>query len=103
MPDSGIGAPGGRSLTRDKLVSLQFRICFWILTEKLPKRITCVFRCLGLAWLGYLDMFKDLELRYGERVSIPKCEVGLGTESWAPFMSGAHPRAGRVTTVGRAY
>jgi hypothetical protein len=80
MLDSGVGAPGGRSLTRDKLlVSLQFRIYFWILTEGLPKWITCVFRCLGLAWLGYLDMFKDLELRYGERVSIPKSKVGLGT------------------------
>jgi hypothetical protein len=34
-------------------------------------------------------MFKDLELRYGERVSIPKSEVGLGIESWAPSMNGA--------------
>jgi hypothetical protein len=61
-------------------VSLQFHIYFWILTEGLPKRVvTCVFRRLGLAWLGYLDMFKDLELHYGVRVSIPKSEVGLGT------------------------
>jgi hypothetical protein len=80
MPDNnGVRAPGGRSLTRDKLVSLQFHIYFWILTEGLPKRVPCVFRCLELAWLGYLDMFKDLELCYGESVSIPKCEVGLGT------------------------
>ena len=75
----GVGAPGGRSFTRDLLVSLQFRIYFWILTERLPKRVTCVLRRLGLAWLGYLAMFKDLELHYGERVSIPNREVGLGT------------------------
>jgi hypothetical protein len=79
-----------------QLVSLQFCIYFWILTEGLPKRVTCVFRRLGLAWLGYLDMFKDLELHYGERVSIPKSKVGLGTghhiHEWR------HPRAGHVTT-----
>jgi hypothetical protein len=62
-------------------LSLQFLIYFWILTERLPKRITCVFRRLGFAWLGYLAMFKDLELRYGERVSIPKYKVGM---DWAP-------------------
>jgi hypothetical protein len=99
-------------LTRDKLVSLQFRIYFWILTEGLPKRVPSVFRRLELAWLGDLGMFKDLELRYGERVSIPRCEeVGL---DWAPFMSGAihklvmprlisGSRLGRTGPVGLQY
>jgi hypothetical protein len=81
MPDNGDRAPGRRSLTRDKLVSLQFRIYFWILTEGLPKRVTCVFRRLELAWLGYLAIVQISRTPLnGERVSmIPKCEVGLGT------------------------
>jgi hypothetical protein len=74
MPDSGILRPGRRSLTRDKkLASLQSRNYFWILTEGLPNRVPCGFRRLGLAWLGYLGMFKDLELHYdGERLSISR-------------------------------
>ena len=88
MPDYGVGAPGGRSLTRDKLVSLQFRIYLRILTERLPKRVTCVLRRLGLAWLGYLAMFKDLELHYRERVSIHS-QVRSGIGDWAPSMNGA--------------
>jgi hypothetical protein len=57
---------------------------------------------------------KDLELHYGERVSIPKSEVGLGLESWAPSMTGAihelvvsrlifGSRLGRAGPVGLQY
>jgi hypothetical protein len=100
MPDNGVGAPGGRSLTRDKLVSLQIRIYFWILTERLPKQVTCVFRRLGLAWLGYLAMFKrSRTLLWRESIHSQE-RSGIG--DWAPSMNGAiHQsvvtRPGRVT------
>ena len=87
MPDNGVQAPGRRSLTRDKLVSLQFRIYFWILTERLPKRVTCVLRRLGLAWLGYLAIVQRSRTPLWRESIHSQVRSGIG--DWAPSMNGA--------------